>query len=76
MAEAPASSSRFALSRSRDSGEEDGTQARPWNSFAEANAHAGNGATIVVLGGDYDEGPELITKRVGIEASDGEVLLH
>ncbi len=34
-----------------NTGEEDGTQANPWNTFGE-----GNGSTLIVKGGDYDEG--------------------
>jgi photosystem II stability/assembly factor-like uncharacterized protein len=58
------------------SGVEDGSQSRPWNTFSEGNQSAGNGSTIIIKGGDYGEGQELIEKRVIIEGNEGAVLIH
>jgi len=59
-----------------NTGAEDGTQANPWNTFWEGNGNVGNGATLIVGPGDYDEGQELITKRIVIEGGEGTAVIH
>jgi hypothetical protein len=59
-----------------NTGEEDGTEANPWSTFWRGNGEVGNGSTLIIKGGDYDEGQELITKRIIIEGDEGTVLIH
>lgn len=59
-----------------NSGEEDGTQANPWNTFWEGNGNVGPGATLIVRPGDYHEGAELIEKRIVIEGDGGAAVIR
>ncbi|MCP4548339.1 MAG: hypothetical protein GY835_17910 [bacterium] len=57
-------------------GEEDGTQMRPYNTFWEGYSNAGNGATLIIKGADYDENVGVLNKRIIIRGSEGAVLIH
>lgn len=57
-------------------GSEDGTESNPYDTLSEGVAVAGNGTTIEIASGDYDEaGPLSITRRVTL-APDGPVTVR
>ena len=58
-------------------GVEEGTEARPFNTFREAYTASGNGTTVSVKAGVYNnEGPITISKRVTIQPSGGGITIR
>ena len=58
-----------------NSGEEDGTLFAPFNTFGEGYSFIGNGSTMVVSDGDYDENGITINKRITLSGQMGETAI-